>query len=219
MALTRPNLTIQTVLSEKCTKITVQDITGAYNATTNPLGYGLPNGIALTDITSIVIDVYYPSVTVPITYTITQVAGTPTALTVTDLNGTVYDIFADIATLYVAGVFNLTGETAFTLPKITDGIFNVVYTISGIDAIQSLEFNYTTNKEFLSTCSIDCCILNMYQNLDMCCDCSEDAKLKIQDAEVMLTAACFAIESGNTSKAQCLLDKSIALCDNNCTDC
>lgn len=219
MALTRLGLTIETTITEKCTKLTVEDITGAYNVTSNPLGYGLPNGIALTDVTLIVIDVYYPSITTPITYTMTQVAGTPTALTVTDLNGVIYNIFADIATLYVLGVFNLTGTTAFTLPTIVDGIFNVVYTISGIESVSGLSFSYTTNSNFLSSCSVNCCIENKYNALDLCCDCSTNEKQNIRDAETYLVGARMAIESGLTSKAQCLLDKATDLCNSNCSDC
>jgi len=82
MALTeRVNLTIKTCLLEGCSKITVEDITGTYNATTNPLGYGLPGGIAYNDITQIIISVYYPNITTPIIYTFTYATGTVTALT------------------------------------------------------------------------------------------------------------------------------------------
>jgi hypothetical protein len=51
MSLTRVGLTIETVISNNCTKVTVEDITGNYNVTSNPLGYGLPGGIAYNDIT------------------------------------------------------------------------------------------------------------------------------------------------------------------------
>ena len=37
------------------------------------------------------------------------------SLCVYDLNGVAYDIFAELSTLYVGGVFNLTGIDAFTL--------------------------------------------------------------------------------------------------------
>lgn len=219
MALTRVNLTIETVLSEGCTKLTVEDITGDYNAITNPLGYGLPNGIASTDITTVTINVYYPGITTPIIYIFTLVSTTVTALSVYDLNGTAYNIFSELADLYVAGVFNLTGTTAFTLPTIVDGMFNVEYTISGIESVTSEEFSYTTNSYFLSTCSVDCCIANMYKNLDMCCDCSEAALEKIEKSEIFLSGAKYAIAVGQNEKAVCLLDKATEICEGNCTDC
>ena len=223
MALTRVSLTIETILSEGCTKLTVEDVTGTYNAITNPLGYGLPNGIAYNDITKITINVYYPGITTPIIYifTLSAVTGTSmvTALSVYDLNGTAYDIFADIATLYVAGVFNITGTDAFTLPTIVDGLFNVEYTISGIESVTSTEFNYTTNSYFLSTCAAECCITDMYKNLDMCCDCSEGAIDKIQKAEVFLAGSKYAIAVGQNDKAVCLLDKAKSICEGNCENC
>ncbi len=219
MSLTRVGLKIETVLSEGCTKLTVEDVTGDYNASTNPLGYGLPNGIAYNDVTKITINVYYPSITTPIIYIFTLASGTVTALSVYDLNGTAYDIFADLADLYIDGVFNLTGTDAFTLPTISDGLFNVEYTISGIESVTSTEFNYTTNSYFLSTCTVDCCITNMYKNLDMCCDCSEGAIDKIQKAEVFLSGAKYAIAVGQNDKAVCLLDKASDICEGNCTDC
>jgi len=216
MALTRVSLTTVTNIADACSKITITDITGNYNATSNPLGYSLPGGITYANITSIVINLYYPSVTTPIKYTFTMASGIPTALTVTDLNGVVYDIFADIATLYVLGVFNLTGTDAFTLPTITDGIINTDFTISGTSPEA---FSYTTSNWELSSCSVNCCIENMYKNLDMCCDCSESAMDRIKDAELFLCGAMMAIEIGQNEKAQCLLDKATALCDGNCTDC
>lgn len=219
MPLTRVGLTIDTVISNSCTKITVQDITGNYNITSNPLGYGLPSGISYNDITSIIIDVYYPDITTPITYRFTLALGVVINLSVKGLNGVSYNIFASISTLYVLGIFNLTGTTAFVLPKITDGLFNVVYTISGGDATTFTEFNYTTNSNFLSTCSTDCCIYDMYNNLDMCCACSENSILNIQKAETFLLGAKYAVDAGLNDKAVCLLNKAKEVCAGNCKDC
>jgi len=220
MALTRVGLTIETVLSEGCTKITLADVTGTYNAVSNPLGYGLPNGITATDVSKTTINVYYPSITTPIIYIITyDGAGAPLTFVVYDLNGVAYDIFADYNTLFVDGTLNLTGTTAFTLPTISDGMFNVEYTIEGIESVTSQEFSYTTNSYFLSTCSVECCITNMYKNLDMCCDCSENALLKIEKSEIFLSGAKYAIAIGQNEKAVCLLDKATELCEGNCTDC
>lgn len=218
MPLTRVGLTITTAITDNCSKITSEDTTGLYNVTTNPLGYGLPGGIAFNDIITAVYEVYYPSITIPITYTLTYAAGTVTALTVKDLNNVSYNIFADLATLMVDGVFDLTGTDAFTLPTITDGMFNVVYTISGTNPEV---FTYTTNSEFLSTCSIDCCISKMYLTLDMECSCSDAKKTKIMNSEIFLNAAKYAIQVGQDSKAQGFLDKAIELCEDcgGCSDC
>ena len=217
MALERVGLAITTTLTENCTVITGEDTTGTYNVTTNPLGYGLPGGIAFNDIITAVYELYYPGQTTPITYTLTYAAGTVTALTVTDLNGTVYNIFADLATLMTGNVFTLTGTDAFTLPTITDGIFNVVYTISGTNPEV---FTYTTNSEFLSTCTTDCCISNMYLSLDMECSCSDAKKVAIMNAEVFLNAAKYSIQVGQDSKAQAFLDKASEICnDCGCSDC
>lgn len=216
MALTRVGLAIKTVLSEGCKKLTVEDITGTYNVTSNPLGYGLPNGIIYNDVKTIVINVYYPYITTPIAYTLTLVSGTVTALTVKNLNATVYNIFANLATLYVGGVFNLTGTTAFVLPTITDGVFDVDFTISGVNAATGESFSYTTNNMSLSTCVTECCINNMYKNMDMCCDCNTD---KVESAELFLSGAKKAINIGQKDKALCLLTKASDICKENCDNC
>lgn len=218
MALTaRVNLTIKTCLLEGCSKITVEDITGTYNATTNPLGYGLPGGIAYNDITKIIISVYYPNITTPIIYTFTYATGTVTALTVTDLNGVVYNIFADLATLMVDGVFDLTGTDAFILPVIVDGIFNVEFNESGTHSEEA--FSYTTNNSFLSSCKTECCIEKMYLNLDPNCDCCDHKIEAIEQAEVFLQAAKFSINVGQDSKAEEDLLKAKEICSNNCKTC
>jgi hypothetical protein len=223
VSLSRVGLEIETVLSKGCSKITVEDVTGAYNVTSNPLGYGMPNGILQNDINTIVINLYYPDITTPITYTFTlsKASGSlvVTALTVTDLNGVVYNIISELSVLYVNNIFDLTGTEAFTLPTITDGIFSIDFTISGIDSITSQSFEYTTSSDFLSSCNADCCIMEMYKNLDMCCDCSEEEIKRIQKAETFLMGAKCAINIGQDEKSLCLLNKAKEICDGNCSNC
>ena len=224
MALTeRINLTGCIEIEKGCTQLLFSDITGflvtVCNDEYNEFGYGLTDGIALDDVTSAQLNVYYPSMTTPITFDFTISSHVITECLFTDLNGTVTDITALLeSTVFPLTNFDVTlAAYGVTLPEMSDGIFKWDYTISGLSG--GLSFSYTTSDEALSSCSVNCCIENKYVEMDLSCGCFDDKLKNLILSEVLLQGAKYAMNVGQDSKAQGMLDKAAEICDSNCTDC
>lgn len=206
-----------------CTQLLFSDITGflvaVCNDDYNEFGYGLVYGIALNDVTSAQLNIYYPNITTPITFNFIIVSGVITECLFTDINAVV----TDVTSLLTSTVFPLTDFDAnlaaysATQPALTDGILSWDYTISGISGGKS--FSYTTSDDALISCSTDCCIENKYVALDLSCGCFGE---KIKDlilSEVLLQGAKYAMNVGQDSKAEDMLAKAKEICDSNCKDC
>lgn len=224
MALTeRIDLTGCIEIEKGCTQLLFSDITGFLvtlcNDEYNEFGYGLADGIALDDVTSAQLNVYYPSMTTPITFDFIIASHVITECLFTDLNGTVTDITALLeSTVFPLTNFDVTlAAYGVTLPEMADGIFKWDYTISGLSG--GLSFSYTTSDEALSSCSVNCCIENKYVEMDLSCGCFDDKLKNLILSEVLLQGAKYAMNVGQDSKAQGMLDKAAEICDSNCTDC
>jgi len=224
MALTeRIDLTGCIEIEKGCTQLLFSDITGFLvtlcNDEYNEFGYGLTDGIALDDVTSAQLNVYYPSMTTPITFDFIIASHVITECLFTDLNGTVTDITALLeSTVFPLTNFDVTlAAYGVTLPEMADGIFKWDYTISGLSG--GLSFSYTTSDEALSSCSVNCCIENKYVEMDLSCGCFDDKLKNLILSEVLLQGAKYAMNVGQDSKAQGMLDKATEICDSNCTDC
>lgn len=223
MALERIDLTGCIEIEKGCTQLLFSDITGflvtVCNDEYNEFGYGLTDGIALDDVTSAQLNVYYPSMTTPITFDFVIASHVITECLLTDLNGTVTDITALLeSTVFPLTNFDVTlAAYGVTLPEMADGIFKWDYTISGLSG--GLSFSYTTSDEALSSCSVNCCIENKYVEMDLSCGCFDDKLKNLILSEVLLQGAKYAMNVGQDSKAQGMLDKAAEICDSNCTDC
>jgi hypothetical protein len=223
MAIERIDLTGCIEIEKGCTQLLFSDITGFLvtlcNDEYNEFGYGLIDGIALDDVTSAQLNVYYPSMTTPITFDFIIASHVITECLFTDLNGTVTDITALLeSTVFPLTNFDVTlAAYGVTLPEMADGIFKWDYTISGL--IGELPFSYTTSDEALSSCSVNCCIENKYVEMDLSCGCFDDKLKNLILSEVLLQGAKYAMNVGQDSKAQGMLDKAAEICDSNCTDC
>ena len=206
-----------------CTQLLFSDITGflvaVCNDDYNEFGYGLVGGIALNDVTSAQLNVYYPSITTPVTFNFIIASGVITECLFTDINAVV----TDVTSLLTSTVFPLTDFDAnlaaysATQPALTDGILSWDYTISGISGGKS--FSYTTSDDALVSCSTDCCIENKYVDLDLSCGCFGE---KIKDlilSEVLLQGAKYAMNVGQDSKSESFLTKAKEICDSNCKGC
>ena len=210
-------------IEKGCTQLLFSDITGFLvtlcNDEYNEFGYGLAEGIALDDVTSAQLNVYYPSMTTPITFDFIIASHVITECLFTDLNGTVTDITALLeSTVFPLTNFDVTlAAYGVTLPEMADGIFKWDYTISGLSG--GLSFSYTTSDEALSSCSVNCCIENKYVEMDLSCGCFDDKLKNLILSEVLLQGAKYAMNVGQDSKAQGMLDKATEICDSNCTDC
>lgn len=223
MAIERIDLTGCIEIEKGCTQLLFSDITGFLvtlcNDEYNEFGYGLIDGIALDDVTSAQLNVYYPSMTTPITFDFTISSHVIKECLFTDLNGTVTDITALLeSTVFPLTNFDVTlAAYGVTLPEMADGIFKWDYTISGLSG--GLSFSYTTSDEALSSCSVNCCIENKYVEMDLSCGCFDDKLKNLILSEVLLQGAKYAMNVGQDSKAQGMLDKAAEICDSNCTDC
>lgn len=223
MALERIDLTGCIEIEKGCTQLLFSDITGflvtVCNDEYNEFGYGLTDGIALDDVTSAQLNVYYPSMTTPITFDFIIASHVITECLFTDLNGTVTDITALLeSTVFPLTNFDVTlAAYGVTLPEMADGIFKWDYTISGLSG--GLSFSYTTSDEALSSCSVNCCIENKYVEMDLSCGCFDDKLKNLILSEVLLQGAKYAMNVGQDNKAQGMLDKATEICDSNCTDC
>tara|TARA_R110000823_G_scaffold306384_9_gene428775 strand:+ start:490 stop:1164 length:675 start_codon:yes stop_codon:yes gene_type:complete len=206
-----------------CTQLLFSDTTGflvtVCNDEYNELGYGLVGGIALDDVTSAQLNVYYPNITTPVTFDFIIASHVITECLFTDLNGTVTDITTLLAsTAFPLFDFDITLSTyLITLPELSDGIIKWDYTISGVSG--GLSFSYTTSDEALVTCTADCCIENSYVELDLGCGCLDDKLKKLITSEVFLQGAKYAMNVGQDSKAEGFLTKAQETCESNCTDC
>lgn len=221
MALTtRVGLTITLTVNTTCENITLKDTTGVYDATTNPLGYGMPGGIATSDVNTIIIVVNL-SGGVYLTYTFTIVAGNITAATLGISGATPTSILASLSSAVwytlMSGGFGLFTDYGVTLPTFADGIYEVDYTVKGTSS--DTLFNYTTSVTKLVMCDACCCVSKMGVNIDPECNCSEDALWNFLKADAYLQVAKFATQVGNTDRAQLALDKATNLCDCGCSDC
>jgi hypothetical protein len=223
MAIERIDLTGCIEIEKGCTQLLFSDITGFLvtlcNDEYNEFGYGLTDGAALDDVTSAQLNVYYPSMTTPVTFDFTISSHVIKECLFTDLNGTVTDITALLeSTVFPLTNFDVTlAAYGVTLPEMSDGIFKWDYTISGLSG--GLSFSYTTSDEALSSCSVNCCIENKYVEMDLSCGCFDDKLKNLILSEVLLQGAKYAMNVGQDSKAQGMLDKAAEICDSNCTDC
>ena len=219
MALNRVGLAITLAVNSTCTTMTLTDSTGTYDVTTNPLGYGLPGGIASADVTSLVIVVNLPGGTY-FTYTFTIVANVITAATLSINGGTATNILASLlSTVFPLTSFDLWNGYGVTLPTFDDGVIEVDYTIGGTNNAygSSQTFNYTTSSTILVPCETCCCVEKMALAIDPDCSCSEDSMWNYLRASTYLEVAKYNTHIGKTAVAQTALDKAGEIC--NCKNC
>lgn len=169
--------------ASNCQSITLTDITGDYDVTTNPTGWGAPNP-ATTDCSSIVITIYdYYHV-----------------------NETEYNVpAADIADVFDAGL-TITADDIFGITSFPDGsyTFIVTYTVSGT------EYTYTVYKGFY--CSALCCAKQMGLTLNpRTCDYSKIEEWNF--IMNLLTTAFWATCCGHYDYFQEIIDYVNEICD------
>lgn len=196
------DLKISIQKASDCTKLTVLDKTGIYNANTNPGGYGAPNP-ELAEVTAAKIDVTYPGASAAISLDVFP--GLPN---VTD---TGFDI-----TLTNLGI---TGES---LP---DGLYIVTYVIDGTQVIggNNVPFSASITCSIVILCTAECCVDTAIVELArLSCDCKTN-KPRIEQillADVLLDAAHSDACCGRTECFDKTIDLITSLCNNtNCNTC
>ncbi len=149
-----------------CEELNFSELTGIYNATSNPGGYGSPN-VTIDDVTGAIL---------------TVILGDGTSYNI--------DIFTDseeqFPTSDTTDVFTIPNEDIgyITGDKIPDQLITFIYTITFDDGTTS---SSTITKLF--SCQTKCCVLSMLKKIDFCCDdCSSTAMNNFIQAWVLYNA-------------------------------
>ena len=204
---------------EGCKEIILWDDSGTYNATTNPTGYGAPN-IASADVTEATILITPYGSTVGYLFTLTIVTNVITDAIVTDINGTVTNILADLTW----DVFPFTETKPFIITgallgngadsQITFGAYDIEYNITDGTNV------YVSTSEELIVCQVCCCVKNAAADLEVTdCSCQDGKADKAYMSKIYLDSAIFAMENGDVTKAVTNLNYAKELCEGKCKTC
>lgn len=222
MSLVRIDLSGDVCVENGCSELNFSDTTGflisACSDDQNNLGYGLVGGIALNDVTSAILNVYFPGITTPIVFNFTIQNGVIIACTLTDLSNISSDILIKLASIAFPLVnFNTALNYGVKIPKVGDGLYKWDYTIIGVSG--GLDFSYTTSNGFTSTCEAECCLGDNYLELSVDCSCSDKKMLDIIKQEIFLNGANYSLNIGMDQKANDFISKAKEICNNKCKDC
>lgn len=188
------NLSFEICQSSDCTKLTFVETTGSYNAISNTGGWGTPNEDH-TDAETAVLTVLLASGN---TYTI-------------DLFDTGY--FPTDNTQFE---FDLTNEDFGYISgsAIDDQIINFTYTVTTATSI------YTANYQQAFYCQVQCCVMSMFADIDVDCDCSKDKIDSALQAYALLKGLIYSANCGNKTYFNNILAQLNKLCLNsNCQNC
>jgi len=216
MALTRLDLSIELTNATDCSDITLTDDTGNYPTAAE--GYGLPSGITINNVSSLIITVYLNG-GIYITYTCIVSSGVITSCLLSINGGT----GTEIVTLLASTTFPMTDFSLFsedygvTLPTLEDGIVEVDYNIAGVGSGEEA-FNYLTDQSTLLSCSLCCCLKKALLSLDPSCSCESKKMDNYIKASTYLEIAEMNMNIGKNDNALIAFNKATALCDD-CENC
>ncbi len=213
MAVTRPNLEIDVTVGADCSGFTIADVTDNYALT-----------ITVNTVTSLVIVVTNQSEGWYLTYTFTIASGTITAATLGVSGATATSILSELSSTawpFVTAVneFDATADYGVTIPELTDGIYQIEYTIAGTTEGDAGEaYSFTTSEQPVLACDLCCCIDNLFIE-SAGCDCGCDKGERAMKARYYATLAKYAAGRGDTDLAVNNFEKAQSLCDGNCQGC
>lgn len=226
MALSILNLTVELYSNDDCDGLILEDITGLYSAN-NLNGYNLPNGVAVNDVTELVITLNYTILSVSAVYTFTIVNGVITAATIEFNGASPVDILSQLSS--TAFPFTSTnpfeffnsyvdGSSTIALPSIEDGAYSVSYNITGsaLDVTTETDFDLTATDMVLVDCATCCCINNLFAAIPEDCGCDDSKSLNAITAKSYLEIARYAVEVDNSERANIFINKAKTVCDCDC---
>lgn len=194
-----------------------QDTTGSYNAVSNVGGWGGSNP-ASTTVTTFQVVCNWVSAGAIITYNFTASAGTITAATVTDNEGTTANILSSLAStafpIVDPNFLDLTDtfSDAIVLPELTDGQFVLTYKV--ISA--SVPFTYTTSTTYFRFSDLCCCIKNLRVTADPN-NTNDSVMCKVNRVQYWLDSALAAIDTGKSNEtALNYFTKAQEVCASDC---
>ena len=180
-----------------CDGFTFKDITGIYNVTTNPTGWGAPNDTLADVTTPVTLDITLPNGTT--TYSIDLTTTSPTF----PVNQAPDELEVDMSSM---------GGSAGD--KIPDGIYTFVYTVTTTNA------TYTQTVTAAFYCQVNCCVLSMFKDLNVDCDCCDEDRNNLMSAYLLLQGLKYAANCGNISEFNSILAALQKKCtQSNCSNC
>lgn len=217
MAVSRPNVTIDLEIPNGCTKLLLTDSTGTYNVSTNPLGYGLPSGPTVNNVTGVTVKLTYDTESTYITFTFTVANGVITAATLSVAGGTATNILSSLAsTTWPFTDFDFFRSYGVTIPSFSLGVYSADYTISG--TVSGTSFAFTASESRLNSCEAECCLQKQFADVDLNCGCNSKKLQELMVTRGYLLAAKYAAQSDDTANAVLALNKADERCDSD-SDC
>lgn len=182
--------------NSSCDELTFTETTGAYNATTNPGGWGAPNPTLA-------------SVTTPVTLTVTFPNESVYTLDVATLNPS---FPTDDTTLeWVLDMSSFGGDTG---DSFEDGVYTFTYLVTADGS------TYTQTHYVALYCQVKCCVFSMFKDLEVNCDCCEDDKKTAIDAFLLYKGLVYEAGCGNITAFNSALTELQKVCSNsNCKNC
>ena len=158
-------------------KFKFSDVTGVYNVTTNPTGYGAPN-IAVSDFNGCTIVVTFPD-----------------GVTTVSLNP-----FPTMPSSDPTDVFEITAED-LGVDSLVPGVYTFDYNLTS----SLSEDGYTVSKKILYYWPVQCCISKKVKSMSFITSSKEEV-CEVAYSERQLKAAIAAYCSGNIVEAQNIID-------------
>ena len=187
-------LKIDASVAENCKKLRFYETTGIYNAVSNTTGWGAPN----------------EATTVALTATLNVL--TPAGNAYTFNGASVTPLYPNWPTTNDNAYYELDSSLIGygTNQELPDGIYRFTYTVT------TTANTYTQVIEKLFYCNAQCCVSNMFADIDYECDCSTDKINKAKKAWLMLESLGYASKSGQKTYFANLLEDINKLCTGNC---
>lgn len=174
----------------------VKDVTGVYNADTNPTGWG--NGYETTDVTDVTFTVVAPGLSEPFITTLDVASGWDPESGVSVAVGTLEQIGFPEGSVWQDGPVIVTAQV-------------VGQTVLGEP------FNFKVEVSKVATCQVACCTAKLRAQQKPCgCGCQDD---HVIDAHLHLLGIHWAWDCGNRSKALANLAELQAICNKKCSKC
>lgn len=222
MAITaRVGLSVEIEECTDCTELKLEDTTGDYDVNDNPLGYGLPGGIAKNDVTQVIVELLLHTAGTSVAWTFTVSSGTITAASMVGIDGVTYNVLSELDStdwpFDSTNKFDLLKDYGAGEIELLDGRYEVNYTVSG-DVSDEL-FDYTTSDETGVICNVCKCYQNLMAKAEPDCECWDKKKEQLQDMEMYISIAAASMDISNDAGFDENLIKAQNICDNPCQDC
>ncbi len=184
-----------------CDEFVFNEVTGAYDATTNDTGWDQAAAVgsipATSDAIAATLTITLPGETTPLAAIDLFAQNFPT------VNSDLDYIITPAALGYTDG-------------KHADGIYRFTYVVT--ETSTGSELDYTKDCYILASCQAECCIDQMYAAVDgFCTTCDKTKLYKAIEAEGYLAAAKAALACNKVNMAQVLFEKVQFMC--NSTNC